>query len=108
MIMFDIKKAATEMIKEPEVIDAINKAMDDKFRATFKSLMSPMAGLMNTEPDEAMFKEHRQKLWEHGDPWTLISIYAPEYDKKLWAMMEEENTKELEEADRVLKELGIE
>lgn len=107
--MFDIKKAAAEMIKEPEVINAINKAMDDKFRATCKALMSPMAGLMNTEPDEAMFKEHRDKLWEHGDPWTLISIYAPEYDKKLWAMMEEENTKSLEEeADRVLKELGIE
>lgn len=107
--MFDIKKAAAEMIKEPEVINAINKAMDDKFRATFKALMDPMAGLMNTEPDEAMFKEHRDKLWEHGDPWTLIRIYAPEYDKKLWAMMEEESTKALEEeADRVLKELGIE
>lgn len=107
--MFDIKKAATEMIKEPEVIDTINKAMDDKFRATFKALMSPMAGLMNTEPDEAMFKEHRDKLWEHGDPWTLIRIYAPEYDKKLWAMMEEADIKEFEEeADRVLKELGIE
>jgi hypothetical protein len=107
--MFDIKKAATEMIKEPEVIDAINKAMDDKFRATFKSLMGPMAGLMNTEPDEAMLKEHREKLWEHGDPWTLISIYAPEYDKKLWDMMaEEEENRVFEEANRVLKELGIE
>lgn len=107
--MFDMKAAAAEMIKDPKVIETINKTMDDKFRATFKSLMGPMAGLMNTEPDAAMLKEHRDKLWEHSDPWTLISIYAPEYDKKLWDMMKEADAKEFEEdANRVLKELGIE